>query len=244
MNKFVLTICIGLTALFYGLKPAQGQSVNQLSDKLEQIITESKAKHAFWAVVVRDSSGGYLEKYNGQKLFTPASNLKLLTSATVLNELGPHFRFKTMMYGSGSLQDSIWKGDIIIRGSGDPAISGTFYSGYRLFVMNEFFDQLDSIGIKKIDGNLVGNTFYFDEKPYPDTWMWSDLSFYYAPQISALSFNNNTVDLTVTAKGSVGSKPMINWFAFNTDYVNFIDEQLIKPYNNWFHEYYQHYIGT
>lgn len=59
--------------------------------------------------------------------------------------------------------------------------------------------------------------------------MWSDLTFYYAAQIGALSFNNNTVDLTVVTDGPVGSVPEIYWFPFNTDYVNFINKQLITP---------------
>src|SRR5699024_5350916 len=122
--------------------------------------------------------------------------------------------------------------------------SGTFYGGYRLYVMSEFFARLDSLGIKKIDGNLIGNTSYFDKKPYPKTWMWSDLTYYYAPQINALSFNNNTINLTVSTKKSVGSEPTLYWFPFNTDYVNFINEFLVTPSNTWFDIHYQRYLGT
>lgn len=244
MIKFILGIYIGLTVMLFAANPAISQPRADLSDELKTIIAESEAQQAFWAIVVRDSTGHYLEKYHGRKLFTPASNLKLLTTATILNELGPDFRFKTYMIGMGSLRDSVWTGSIIIRGSGDPSLSGTFYSGYRLYVMHEFFARLDSIGIQKIDGNLIGNTAYFDTKPYPETWMWSDLTYYYAPQINALSFNNNTVDLTVSAEGPVGTEPDIYWFPFNTDYVNFINEQLITPSNTWFDGSYQRYLGT
>lgn len=233
---FLMTVAIS--------QPVYGQATSTLSPDIKQIIAESKAEHAFWGIVVRDSSGHVLEKHNAHKLFTPASNLKLLTSATALDVMGPDFRYKTYMYGMGRLRDSVWVGNIVIRGSGDPSISGAFYDGYRLYVMNEFFAILDSLGITKIKGNLVGNTSYFDKKPYPETWMWSDLTNYYAPQINALSFNNNTVDLTVMAKGAVGNIPTIYWFPFNTDYVNFINEQLITPSSTYFDEYYHRYMGT
>lgn len=237
-------IGLGLAAILLVSRVGIAQSNQTLSPKLKQIITASKAKQAFWGIVVRDSTGHFLEKYHGHKLFSPASNLKLLTSATVLNELGPKFRYKTYMYGVGYLKDSVWVGNIVIRGAGDPSISGTFYGGYRLYVMNEYFQSLDSLGITKIKGKLIGNTSYFDTKPYPETWMWSDMTFYYAPQINALSFNNNTIDLTVKAKGAVGSEPIIYWFPFNTDYVNLINDQLITPSNTYYDEYYQRYLGT
>ncbi len=231
--------------LLNGLAVAQvGSAQSKLSPELQQIIVESEAEHAFWAIVVRDSSGSYLEKYNAQKLFTPASNLKLVTSAVALDELGADFTYKTYMYGVGKQQDSVWNGNIIIRGSGDPSISGHFYDGYRLFVLHEFYEALDSLGIQVIDGNLVGNNSYFDDKPYPGGWMWDDLTFYYAPQISALSFNNNTVDLTVYADGAVGNVPTIRWFPFDTDYVNFINEQLITPSDTYYDEFYQRFLGT
>lgn len=244
MRKFVLIYCLNLAVAFFFSKPVFGQETTKLTDNLKNIISASEAPYAFWGIVVRDSTGRYLEKYHANKLFTPASNLKLLTSATILNELGPSYKFKTYMYGMGSLQDSVWVGNIIIRGSGDPSISGTFYDGYRLQVMHEFFAALDSIGIKKIDGNLIGNTSYFDTKPYPDTWMWNDLTNYYAPQINALSFNNNVIELTVSGNQPVGDRPTLSWFPFNTDYVQFVNEQLITPSNTWFDVHYRRYLGT
>ncbi len=242
--RCAIKICMGCALVLLQLNSAIAQPKGGLSPELKQIIAESEAKQAFWAIVVRDSSGNYLEKYHGRKLFTPASNLKLLTSAAVLDELGPNFKYKTYLYGVGYLKDSVWNGNIVIRGSGDPSISGTFYDGYRLYVMHEFFATLDSLGVEKIDGNLIGNDSYFDSKPYPETWMWSDFTFYYAPQIGALSFNNNTVDLTVVARGPVGEEPSIYWFPFNTDYVNFINEQLVTPSNTMYDEYYHRFLGT
>jgi len=100
------------------------------------------------------------------------------------------------------------------------------------------------MGVKTIDGNLVGHDGFFDDVPYPRGWEWDDLSYYYAPEISPLSFNFNVVDLEVLAEGQVGSKPRIEWFPFNTPYVHFVNEQTIAPANTKFDESYRRELGT
>lgn len=223
------------------MMPLQAQSV---SPEVKQLIKNSSADNAYWSLTVRDSTGTVLEAYNAEKLIRPASNLKLLTSATVLDELGPGYTYKTRMYGMGKQVGDTWQGSIIFRGMGDPSISGTFYNEDRLYVLDEFYQALKEQGISKIEGNLIGNDAYFDSKPYPDGWSWDDLSFYYAVPINALSFNNNTVDLTVYANGDVGDTPAIEWFPFDTDYVEFVNNQTITPAKATYDEYYQRLLGT
>lgn len=222
--------------------PVSGQNVKDQSTY--QYIQNSRANDAFWSVTVCDSTGTILEDYNSQKLVRPASNLKLLTSAAILDQLGPDFTFTTTVYGIGHKSGSTWKGDIIIRGSGDPSISGTFYNEDRFHVFDKFYTALDSMGIRRIEGNLIGNDSFFDQQPYPKNWSWQDLSFYYGVEISALSFNNNAVDLRVYADGEVGSTPRIEWFPFDTDYVNFENEQVITPPGSEYDEFYRRILGT
>ncbi len=238
---YTALLCLGFLQL---LSNAHGQVQSEVSPQIEQIITQNKADNAFWTLTVRDSSGKILESYNPGKLIRPASNLKLLTAAAALDKLGANFTYKTHMYGTGGREGETWNGDIVIRGSGDPSMSGKFYNDDRLHVMEQFFEMLKARGIRKINGNLIGNVTYFDEKLYPDGWSWDDLSFYYAVPISALSFNNNTVDLTVYANGDVGDTPSIEWFPFDTDYVEFINDQSITPANADYDEFYQRLLGT
>src|SRR5699024_1988747 len=203
-----------------------------------------RANDAFWSVIIRDSTGNILDAFNADKLVRPASNLKLLTSAMVLDELGPDFRYVTKLYGIGTLKDSTWHGDIIVRGSGDPSVSGTFYQDDRFYVFNQFYRALDSLGIEHVNGSLVGNNAYFDQKPYPKGWSWDDLSFYYGVEINALSFNENTVELSVYARNNIGERPNIEWFPFDTDYVDFINEQVITPAYSEYDESYRRIMGT
>jgi D-alanyl-D-alanine carboxypeptidase/D-alanyl-D-alanine-endopeptidase (penicillin-binding protein 4) len=213
-------------------------------DEIRTIIQQSRAANAYWSVIVRDTTGAIVSSYNHEKQVRPASNLKLLTSAAILDELGPAYKYATKVYGWGQQNGNTWDGDILIRGVGDPSISGDFYRDDRFHVFDKFFDSLYSRGIRNINGNLVGNDAFFDQQSYPEGWSWQDLSFYYGVEISALSFNNNAVDLTVYADGDVGETPEIEWFPFDTDYVNFVNEQVITPRDTEYDEFYRRLLGT
>lgn len=240
-NYKIPFICL-IGILFLGVSP--GHSQTQVSDTILNLITTSRASNALWAVQVRDGSGKVIESYNADKIIRPASNLKLISSGAYLDILGPKFRFSTKLYGHGMQSDSIWTGDLVVEGSGDPSIDGTFYEDDPLFLFEKWTEILKRKGIKKINGNLVGYDGLFDDVPYPEGWEWSDLSFYYAPEISALSFNSNVVDLEVIADGPVGSIPDIQWFPFNTPYVEFVNEQQITPRGTEYDESYRRVLGT
>lgn len=234
-----------LLFLFFIFYSGKQQDVHaQLSHEIQSLIENSRASNAFWAVQVRDESGTILQSLNGDKLVRPASNLKLLTSGAVLDKLGPDYRFRTVLYGRGDQKDDTWVGDLIVKGSGDPSINGDFSNGNSLFLFEEWADLFIAKGIKRIQGDLIGFDGLFDDVPYPKGWEWDDLSYYYAPEISALSFNSNVVDLEVIANGAVGSTPRIQWSPFNTPYVDFVNEQMITAPGSRFDESYRRVLGT
>lgn len=239
-NKIAILFILILT----GYTSAVAQTDSTLTSTIEQIIDTSKDSNAYWSMCVRDTTGKILLDIHDKKLMTPASNMKLLTSAAILNELGPNFRFRTTIYGKGHLADSTWDGEMYIVGRGDPSISGDFYDGDTFHVFDEFQHQLDSLGIKGLNGYLIGDDSYFDDQHYPIGWEWNDLSFYYAAQIDALSFDNNCVELTVQANKNVGDAPTISWTPLNTDYVHFVNEQIITPPGTPYEESYRRMLGT
>tara|TARA_R110000868_G_scaffold37111_4_gene131336 strand:- start:19395 stop:20834 length:1440 start_codon:yes stop_codon:yes gene_type:complete len=210
---------------------------------LESIINSAPNQEALWSVTVRDSEGNILESYNSDKLIIPASNQKLFTTAAVLDGLGSEFRYQTAIYQSGTISDSVLFGDLIVRGTGDPSISGFIYNEDREFVFKKFLNQLKSEGIREVSGKLSANIGYFDTQNYPKGWDWDDLSFYYGVEVSPLSFNNNAVDLIVDAKGDMGAAPRISWFPYNTDYVQFYNNQKITSPRLKYDEEYQKYLG-
>jgi D-alanyl-D-alanine carboxypeptidase/D-alanyl-D-alanine-endopeptidase (penicillin-binding protein 4) len=217
---------------------------SQVSDEIINLIENSQSAHALWSVQVRDTDGNIIENLNGEQLVRPASNFKLISSAAYLDYFGSDFTFETRLLGRGSQDGNSWVGDLLIEGSGDPTISGRFYNGNAFYVFEKWVEVLSEKGIRSIEGNIVGFDGLFDDIPYPKGWEWDDLSYYYAPETGALSFNENVVDLEVIADGPVGSTPEIQWFPMGTDYVEFVNEQVITPQGTSFDEKYRRVLGT
>ncbi len=233
-----------LTCLILILVIFSGDVTNaQQLDPVRDIIDRSQASSSFWSVVVRSSNGETIYEYNSEKLIRPASNLKLITSAAFLERIGEDYQFETTLYGTGEQIGNRWAGDLYIKGSGDPSINSEAYDD-PLFLFERWYMLLDSMGIDAVDGNIIGHDGLFDDIPYPRGWEWDDLSYFYAPEISALSFNLNVVDLEVIANGSPGSKPSITWFPFETSYVQFVNEQLVTPRDTKFDESYRRDLGS
>jgi D-alanyl-D-alanine carboxypeptidase/D-alanyl-D-alanine-endopeptidase (penicillin-binding protein 4) len=213
------------------------------AQNLQSILDKAPNHEAFWSVTVRDQDGYILERHHSKKVIIPASNQKLVTTAALLDHFGSDHQFETVIYGNGTLTNGVWNGDLIIIGSGDPSISGDLYDDDRYYVFDRFREQLAQEGIMQVSGNLIADASLFDQQVYPKGWDWYDFSFYYGVQISPLSFNNNAVDLEVFADGNIGDTPRITWFPDSTEYVTFINEQVITHPNTEYDEYYRRELG-
>ena len=220
-----------LVLLFFLLSGCTYRIVVQYPDRdkyhiqkeLAKLLEDPNLQFAHSGVYVEDlETGEVLFRYNPRKLLIPASNMKLFTSAAALVKLGKDFRFATEIYGRDSLQNGVLQGDLIIRGKGDPTIAGRFYQDSILTVFQSWADSLKQLGIRRVDGDLVGEVSYFSGPPLRYGWEWDDEPFYYAPQIDALSFNENCVDLTIQGGEKVGDSVRV---ALNpsTNYVQIIN---------------------
>lgn len=213
------------------------------AQNLQSILEKAPNHEAFWSVTVRDQDGYILERQNSKKVIIPASNQKLVTTAALLDHFGSDFQFETVIYGKGTLNDGVWNGDLIVVGSGDPSISGDLYDDDRYYVFDRLREQLAQKGIQSVSGNLIADVSLFDEQVYPKGWDWYDFSFYYGVQIGPLSFNNNAVDLEVFADGKIGDTPRITWFPDSTDYITFVNKQVITHPDTEYDEYYRRELG-
>lgn len=241
LTVFLIALSLAFfNCVFYG----NAQQEATLKEKINNLIEQSSLKDSFWSISIRDEDNKLIYDLNSSKLVTPASNLKVLSSAAVLDELGSDFRFTTKIYAKGQNVDGNWNGDIYFVGSGDPSINGKAYGGERFYVFKDLVKQLKAAGIKSIKGDLIANDGFFDRKFLPDGWLWDDLSYYYAAPLGALSFNNNCVDLEIKATGGPGGRPEVTWFPFNTNLVTVVNEQIITPKNYGFEENYERELGT
>ncbi len=88
----------------------------------------------------------------------PASTMKLLTTLTGLDILGPQYRWRTNIYTDGIIRQGVLKGNIYLQGSGDPKLVPE--------ELAKLMKALQGLGIQKIDGNL-----FFDRSAYAPSVM-------------------------------------------------------------------------
>src|SRR5690242_19463986 len=95
-------------------------------ERIERVLNQPDIARGFWGVeAVSLSTGKTLYTYNGDKLFTPASNTKLFTTAAALALIGPDYRFQTTVESNGTLDKyGRLTGDVVLVGRGDPNLSG------------------------------------------------------------------------------------------------------------------------
>ncbi len=174
------------------------------------IIDNSGAPNTIWGILVRPAgSGAPVFARNADKLFTPASNMKLFTTAVALIKLGPGFRYATHVYARGPVQNGVLNGDLIVRGSGDPTISGKFHDRPTA-VFEEWADQLKRKGIRAIQGDVIGDDTLFDRRDMGRGWAWDDEMISYSARISALSFNDNCFEVAIAPGERAGERAQIS----------------------------------
>ncbi len=177
----------------------------ELKAGIDYLVNDANLQNAHLGLFIESlSEQKILYALNEYKLFIPASNMKLFTTAAAFDLLGEDFRFKTTFKMTGWISGDTLKGNLIVRGGGDPTFSGRFYNGCTLCVFNAWCDSLRERGIRVIEGDILADNSYFDGPALGEGWDWDDLPYWYAAESSALSLNDNCVDLIVSAADTTG----------------------------------------
>src|ERR1035437_304443 len=137
----------------------------------------------------------------------PASTMKLVTTATALEILGPKFCFQTKLEIDGKINsDGVLNGNLYIRGGGDPTL-GSEHLGEHDF-LTKWVEEVKKLGIKKINGQIIADGTLYDDQGVNPKWTWEDIGNYYAAGASGISYMDNTYQL-VLKSGIEGSTPEI-----------------------------------
>ncbi|MGZ8844156.1 MAG: D-alanyl-D-alanine carboxypeptidase/D-alanyl-D-alanine endopeptidase [Pyrinomonadaceae bacterium] len=178
----------------------------ELRSRIEEIVRQPALDPGFFAVkIVSLDTGQLVYEQNANKFVRPASNMKLYTVATAFDRLTPDYRFITSAYAKEKLDDGKIKADLIIYGRGDPSIAARFNNGDYFKGINDLADRIVAAGVKRIKGDLVGDESYFNGAPVGSGWEWEDLTWSYGAPVSALTINDNAIDLNVKPGASVGA---------------------------------------
>lgn len=154
--------------------------------------------------VINSKTGEVLFTKNGDIGLAPASTLKTITSASAYQILGKDFRWETALGYTGSITDGVLKGDLILKGSGDPTLGSSRYSQSKADVLlGKWVNAVKSAGIKKIGGRVIVDDSLFGTQTVPLGWIWQDIGNYYGAGATSASWRENEFGLVFKA----GSKP-------------------------------------
>src|SRR5438132_3592904 len=187
------------------------KTLTELQSRIEEVMRHPDLAPGIFAVKVASlDTGRTLFAENEDKLLRPASNRKVYTVATALDRLTADYRFVTSVYALDKPdKNGTVKGDVIIYGRGDPSIAARFNNGDYFKGINDLADRIVAAGVKRIKGDLVGDESYFNGSPLGSGWEWEDLTWSYGAQVSALTINDNAIDLSVKPGDRVGAPVVI-----------------------------------
>jgi D-alanyl-D-alanine carboxypeptidase/D-alanyl-D-alanine-endopeptidase (penicillin-binding protein 4) len=200
-------------------------SIAELRASIARHVAAARFAEAAWGVkIVSLSSGAVLFETNAQKLLKPASNAKLYTGALALDTLGPDFQIETSLYAARNdlARDGTLKGSLIVYGRGDPSFSARFHNGSYSNLLGPVVHAVQQAGIKRIEGGLVGDDTFFNGPHLGAGWAWDDLEYYYGAEVSALTFQDNVIDLTIHAGHREGEPCRIDTDPV-TSYMSFVN---------------------
>ena len=169
-----------------------------LASDIEVIINRPELTRSRWGIEIQTQDGKSLYSLDADKFFTPASSLKLLTSAAGLSTLGVDYRWQTPVYTVGQPPNLA---SLRIEGKGDPTVT---FQDFKNIV-----HQLQALGVKEI-GELIVDDSYFAPPAINPTWEWLDVHSYFATAANSAILNQNTVRLTILPQ-QVGKPVKYYW---------------------------------
>ncbi|MGQ0760944.1 MAG: D-alanyl-D-alanine carboxypeptidase/D-alanyl-D-alanine endopeptidase [Acidobacteriota bacterium] len=173
-----------------------------LTKEIDRIIAQSDSAHARWGVFIASTKDGRVSSSrDGDKLFTPASNMKIFTTAVALDVLGGDYRWRTSVYSVRQMDaNGVVDGDLTLYGRGAPDFDSKAKGGLPALV-----DQLYERGLRRVRGSVIGDESYFRAETHAVGWQWNDLQWYYGAEPSALTIDENSVEVTIAPAKKSGS---------------------------------------
>lgn len=168
---------------------------------IDKQLADPSMSHGWTGVLVKSlSNHRVIYALNEDRLFIPASNMKLLVSSTCTDVLPADFKYTTPVLRDGSLDGGTLNGNLYLKGKGDSTLEAKD--------LVELAKAVKAAGITKVSGDIVGDGSCFDSQRLGSSWSWDDLAAYYSAEIDGLTVDRGTVHVSVTA-GEIGQPPVV-----------------------------------
>lgn len=200
-----MLLAIGLAAGLIAVPAYHGAAAQPL-DAVDSVDSVDDGAYRGY-LAVRLAAGGQLEvieAHNADRLFVPASVLKLVTVATALHHLGADYRWLTRLTADGPVRGGVLGGDLVIEPAGDPTWGDGFYDGGADAPLAALAEQLRARGLTRVTGDLVVDGARFPGRPHPGDRSFSDLPYRFGTPTTGLAVDEATITVRVAPGAAVG----------------------------------------
>jgi D-alanyl-D-alanine carboxypeptidase/D-alanyl-D-alanine-endopeptidase (penicillin-binding protein 4) len=192
VRRGLVIVCAALL-----LAPAGGAALGPLPTRLANALAvPGNSTDASGAVAVDLVTGQTLFARHENLPLAPASNEKLTVAFAALRELGETYRFRTEVFARGYQDGPVWRGDIFLKGFGDPTLTS--------LQVERLATQIALLGITRITGRVLGDESWFDTARTAPGWL---ASFFIneCPPLSALVVDRSQYDRHVALQPALAA---------------------------------------
>ena len=177
------------------------KAIDKLKFWVNELANNDSLSHGtFGFCLATADSGKIILEKNSDVSLPPASALKVVTTGIAMKVAGANYSFPTTLQYSGTIDPikHLLKGNIYIKGSGDPTLGSDNFGGNTFDItLKRWFKAIHSLGIDSIKGSVIGDGEIFDYDAVPGGWAWEDVEMDYGAPPSGLSFRDNLYDINV-----------------------------------------------
>ncbi|MCL2564495.1 MAG: D-alanyl-D-alanine carboxypeptidase [Defluviitaleaceae bacterium] len=222
---------------------AELSKTSQLDIAIKEIM--ARLDGSLWGMEFAFPNGESIYSINREQFFQPASTLKIFTAGIAYETLGQDFRFNTAVYGTGSIENGVLDGDLVLLANGDLLFGGRVnpdgsinlphrdhsfgfspdavpVSDFPLGSLYELARQIAARGIREIRGNIIVDNSLFREG---SDNLGAGVGDYI---ISPIMLNDNIIGVWVNPGEDVG-EPAVLQILPETPYLTIINEVTTAP---------------
>ena len=190
---------------------------NTDSDAIVETLDSAPFDQVHFGVLAIDArTGRTLFSRNAHQKFIPASNQKILVTATALSVLGPDYRYQTEVWATGSTLGSMLDGDLVVLASGDPSLSDRYWDSGEA-ALDAIADSLKRRGLEHVAGSVFVDVSAWDSFTVGPTWEVADLRGRSGATGGAFAIDEGEIELIVAAGAAVGAPASVEWSPLGSD---------------------------